>query len=136
MSTNATKVSDKSIANVAVYPPVASNTLFDAVAIREPTITVKVISAMLFEKFFIPKNEEVNAAVIVGHEPYDIPVRHKPIIQSGSEFTNTASKVTPAAPMVKILAQSIVLRRPIASKIAPVRILPGEPGHRSGRCRH
>ena len=66
---SATKVRDKSIIKVAVYPPVASRTLFDAVAIKEPIITVKVITAILLGKFFIPKNEEVNAAVIVGQAP-------------------------------------------------------------------
>ena len=55
--------------NAAVYPPVASSTLFDAVATNEPTITVKVIRAILSEKCFIPKKEEVNAEVIVGQEP-------------------------------------------------------------------
>ena len=59
----------RSIIKVAVYPPVNSSTLFERVAIREPTITVKVISAILFEKFFIPKKDEVNAAVMVGQEP-------------------------------------------------------------------
>ena len=68
-NTNATKVNDNNIANVAVYPPVISRTLFDAVATKEPIITVKVMSAMLFEKCFIPKKDDVNAAVIVGHEP-------------------------------------------------------------------
>ena len=68
-STNAIKVRTISIINVAVYPPVASRTLFDAVAIKEPAITVNVIRAILLEKCFIPKNDEVNAAVIVGHEP-------------------------------------------------------------------
>lgn len=69
LSTNATKVRDNSIMNVAVYPPVASRTLFDAVATNEPTITVKVISAILLEKFFMPKKDDVNAAVIVGQAP-------------------------------------------------------------------
>ena len=55
--------------NVAVYPPVASKTLFDTVAMREPPITVKVISAMLVEKYFIPKKEEVKALVMVGQAP-------------------------------------------------------------------
>ena len=41
----------------------------DSVAISEPPITVKVISARLLEKCFIPKKDEVNAAVMVGHEP-------------------------------------------------------------------
>ena len=68
-STSATNVKPSNIINVALYPPVASRTLFDAVAIKEPIITVKVIIATLFEKCFIPKNEEVNAVIIVGHEP-------------------------------------------------------------------
>ena len=55
--------------NAPVYPPVISRTLFDAVAIKEPTITVKVITAILSEKCFIPKKDEVKAAVIVGQEP-------------------------------------------------------------------
>ena len=62
-------VSAKSITKACVYPPVASKTLLEAVATNEPTITVKVISAILLEKCFIPKNDDVNAAVIVGHEP-------------------------------------------------------------------
>ena len=66
---NATNVSESSIINVAEYPPVASITLFDAVATNDPTITVNVIIAILLGKFFIPKNDEVNAAVIVGQEP-------------------------------------------------------------------
>ena len=64
-----TTVRANNIINAPVYPPVISNTLFDAVATKEPTITVKVIRAILFEKFFIPKNDEVNAAVIVGQAP-------------------------------------------------------------------
>ena len=55
--------------NVVVYPPVNSSILFDRVAMREPPITVKVISAILVEKYFIPKKDEVNAAVIVGQAP-------------------------------------------------------------------
>ena len=110
LSSHATNVKANSITNAAVYPPVASSTLFDAVAINEPTITVNVIRAILLEKFFIPKNDDVNAAVIVGQEPYDIPVRHKPTIHSTREFTDTAIKVTTAAQIVSILAQSIVLR--------------------------
>ena len=43
--------------------------MFDTVAMREPPITVKVISAMLVEKYFMPKNEEVKAAVMVGQAP-------------------------------------------------------------------
>ena len=54
---------------VAVYPPVISKTLFEKVAIKDPTITVKVIIAMLLEKYFMPKNEDVKAAVMVGQEP-------------------------------------------------------------------
>ena len=69
LSTNATNVNDNSIIKVAVYPPLKSNTLFEAVATNEPTITVKVISAILLEKCFIPKNDDVNAAVIVGQAP-------------------------------------------------------------------
>ena len=66
---NAAKVSISSIMNVAVYPPVSSSTLLDAVAMREPPMTVKVIRAILVEKYFIPKKEEVKAAVIVGQAP-------------------------------------------------------------------
>lgn len=69
MSRSAANVSDKSITKAPVYPPVASSTLFAAVATKEPTITVKVISAILFEKCFIPKNDDVNAEVIVGQAP-------------------------------------------------------------------
>ena len=65
----ATTVSAKSIIKGAVYPPDTSKTLFDAVAIKEPTITVKVISAILDEKCFIPKKVEVQAAVMVGQAP-------------------------------------------------------------------
>ena len=71
--------------NVLVYPPVISKILFEAVAMREPPITVKVISAIFVEKYFIPKKDEVKADVIVGQAPYDIPVKHKPVIQSGKE---------------------------------------------------
>ena len=60
---------DNNIINVAAYPPVISKILFDAVAMKEPAITVKVISAILVEKYFIPKKEEVKAAVIVGQAP-------------------------------------------------------------------
>ena len=67
--TNATAVKDNSIANVAVYPPVASKILLDAVAMREPPMTVKVMNAMLLEKCFMPKKDEVNAAVMVGQAP-------------------------------------------------------------------
>ena len=98
--------------------------MFDAVATNEPTITVKVISAILFEKCFMPKNDEVNAEVIVGQAPYDIPVRHTPIMQRGSAFIDTASNVTAAAQIVRIFAQIIVLRHPIISKTAPVRMRP------------
>lgn len=66
---SATKVNASSIIKVAVYPPVISKTLFDAVATNEPIITVKVINAILFEKCFIPKKDEVKAAVIVGQAP-------------------------------------------------------------------
>ena len=59
----------RSIANVAVYPPETSKILFDMVAIREPPMEVKVISAMLVGKYFIPKKEEVKALVIVGQAP-------------------------------------------------------------------
>ena len=100
---------------VAGYPPVSSKTLVDAVAISEPPITVKVISAILVEKFFIPKNDDVNAAVIVGHAPYDIPVKQSPTIQSGSEPTETAIRVTDAARIVKTFEQIIVFLLPIAS---------------------
>ena len=123
-STRATNVRAKSIINVAVYPPVASSTLFDAVATNEPTITVKVISAILPEKYFMPKNDDVNAAVIVGQAPYDIPVRHTPIIQRGRAFIDTESNVTAAAQIVRIFAQIIVLRQPITSNTAPVIIRP------------
>ena len=124
LRTKATKVNARSITNVAEYVPVSSNTLFDAVAIKEPIITVKVIIAMLFEKCFMPKYEEVNAAVIVGHEPYDIPVRHNPTMHTGSEPMVTASKVIPAAQMVKIFAHIIVFLGPNLSKTIPVSILP------------
>ena len=67
--TNATKLKANSIINVAVYPPVTSRILFDAVAMNEPPMEVKVIRAILVEKYFIPKKEEVNAAVMVGHAP-------------------------------------------------------------------
>ena len=53
----------------ALYEDPCSRILFDAVAMREPPITVKVISAMLVEKYFMPKKEEVNAAVMVGQAP-------------------------------------------------------------------
>ena len=66
---NATKVKESNIAKVAVYPPVTSRILFDAVAIKEPAITVNVMRAMLVEKYFIPKKEEVKAAVMVGQAP-------------------------------------------------------------------
>ena len=68
-NTSETKVRASSITKALVYPPVASSTLLDAVAIKEPTITVKVISAIFPEKYFMPKKEDVNAAVIVGHAP-------------------------------------------------------------------
>lgn len=66
---NATDVRKSNIINVAVYPPVTSKILFDKVAINEPTMTVKVIRAMLVEKYFIPKKDEVKAAVMVGQAP-------------------------------------------------------------------
>ena len=66
---NATDVRKSNIINVAVYPPVISKILFDKVAINEPTMTVKVIRAMLVEKYFIPKKDEVKAAVMVGQAP-------------------------------------------------------------------
>ena len=66
---SATKVSANSIINVVVYPPVASRTLLETMAIRDPPMTVNVIRAILEEKYFMPKKEEVNAAVIVGHAP-------------------------------------------------------------------
>ena len=69
LRTKATNVKASSIMNVAVYPPVISKTLFEKVAIKDPTITVKVIIAMLLEKYFMPKNEDVKAAVMVGQEP-------------------------------------------------------------------
>ena len=53
-SIRATKVSARSITKVKVYPPESSSTLLDAVAMSEPTITVKVISAILLEKCFRP----------------------------------------------------------------------------------
>ena len=65
----ATPVRDSNIINVVVYPPVISRILFDTVAMREPPITVKVMNAMLVEKYFIPKKDEVKAAVIVGQAP-------------------------------------------------------------------
>ena len=110
--------------NVLVYPPVISRILFEAVAMREPPITVNVISAMFVGKYFIPKKDEVKADVIVGQAPYDMPVKHKPAIQRGKDPEDTASNVTAAAPMVSRLEQIIVLRRPIASKRAPVRMRP------------
>ena len=68
-NTIATAVKDSNMAKVAVYPPVASRTLFDTVAMREPPMTVKVMIAMLVGKYFIPKKEEVKAAVMVGQAP-------------------------------------------------------------------
>jgi len=67
--TSAMNVSARSITKAAVYPPVASRTRFDTVAISEPAMTVKVMKAMLVGKYFIPKKDEVNAAVMVGQEP-------------------------------------------------------------------
>ena len=81
----ATELKVNNIANVTVYPPVISRILFETVAIREPPITVNVISAIFVEKYFIPKKDEVNADVIVGHAPYDIPVKQRPIMHRGNE---------------------------------------------------
>ena len=53
-----------------------------------------------------------------------MPVRHKPVMHSGREPMDTANSVTPAAQMVRPLAHSIVLRRPMESKSAPVKIRP------------
>lgn len=53
--------------NAPVNPPVTSRILFEAVAIREPPITVKVISAIFVEKYFIPKKDEVKADVTTSH---------------------------------------------------------------------
>ena len=108
LSTNATKVSDKSITKAPLYPPVISKTLLERVAIKEPTITVNVIIAILFEKYFMPNNVDVHAAVIVGQAPYDMPVRHKPAMHHTSEPTDTAISVTPAAQMVRIFAPIMV----------------------------
>ena len=66
---SAAKVRDKSMINVAGYPPVTSKILFDRVAMKEPAMTVKVMSAILVEKYFMPKKVEVKAAVIVGQAP-------------------------------------------------------------------
>ena len=66
---NAMQVKTKSIAKVTLYPLVISKILFDTVAIREPPMTVNVMNAILVEKCFIPKKDEVNAAVMVGQEP-------------------------------------------------------------------
>jgi hypothetical protein len=44
----------RSITNTAVYPPVASSTLLDKVAIKDATVTLNVINAMLLEKCFMP----------------------------------------------------------------------------------
>lgn len=120
----ATNVRENSIRNVALYPPVVSRTLLETVAIRDPPITVKVMRAIFVEKYFMPKKEEVKAAVIVGQDPYDIPVRQSPAIQSGKDTMVTAKRVTPAAQIVRMFAHSIVLRRPMVSKTAPVRIRP------------
>ena len=43
-----------SIRNVEVYPPVASKTLFDKVAIKDAAIALNVINAIFVEKYFIP----------------------------------------------------------------------------------
>ena len=53
-----------------------------------------------------------------------MPVRHRPIMQRGREPMDTASSVTAAAQIVSALAHSIVLRRPMVSKSAPVRMRP------------
>ena len=66
---SAIEVRASNIINVEVYPPVNSRILFDIVAIKEPAMTVNVISAMLVEKCFIPKKDDVKAAVIVGQAP-------------------------------------------------------------------
>ena len=58
---SATKVSASSIRTVTLDPPVSSRTLLDTVAIKEPPMTVKVIKAILVEKYFMPKKEEVKA---------------------------------------------------------------------------
>ena len=68
-NTNATHVRDSNIINVTVYPPVASSTLLDAVAMKEAIIALKVINAILLEKCFIPKKVDVHAEVIVGQAP-------------------------------------------------------------------
>ena len=68
-NTNAIALNNNNIINVLVYPPVTSRILFDAVAMREPPITVKVINAIFVEKYFIPKMDEVNADVMVGQAP-------------------------------------------------------------------
>ena len=68
-NTNEINVRESSIIKVEVYPPVSSKILLDTVAIREPPITVKVMRAIFVEKYFIPKKDEVKAAVIVGHAP-------------------------------------------------------------------
>ena len=66
---NAMQVKTKSMVKVTLYPLVISKILFDTVAIREPPMTVNVMNAILVEKCFIPKKDEVNAAVMVGQEP-------------------------------------------------------------------
>ena len=67
--TSATNVKARSIMNVAAYPPVISSTLLETVAMSEPPMTVNVMRAILVEKCFMPKKEEVKAAVIVGQAP-------------------------------------------------------------------
>ena len=46
------------------------------------------------------------------------------MIQSGKELKETANNVTTAAQMVNIFAHNMVLRRPMVSNKAPVRIRP------------
>lgn len=64
-----------------------SSTLLDTVAMSEPAMTVKVMRAMLVEKYFMPKNEDVKAAVMVGHAPQDMPVRHSPVMHKSKNKT-------------------------------------------------
>ena len=53
-STSDMQVIQRSIAKVAVYPPVASSTLLERVAIKDAAIALKVINAILLEKCFMP----------------------------------------------------------------------------------
>ena len=53
-----------------------------------------------------------------------MPVRHRPAMQRGRDPMETAKRVTAAAQMVRALDHSMVLRRPMASKSAPVRMRP------------